>query len=290
MIEGEPGPVQALGGLRAEVGEGPHWDGERERLWWVDLLAGLVHSSDLVTGETGTLSVGHPVGAIVTRASGGLVAADARGYRYLSPSGEVLGQVEMLPAGQRMNDAKTDPAGRLWAGSTALEFTSGAGALHVLSPDGTVGTVLTGLTLPNGLGWSPGGETFYLVDSLQGWLRAWDFDTRSGAITSPRTLVDFGHHDELPDGLCVDASGTIWVAIWGGARLERYAADGKPLGPLRLPVAQPSSCAFGGPGLEILLVTSARRGLGRKATARDGALLMVLSPGAVGFPGAEFSG
>ncbi len=290
MNDGGFGPVQALGGLRAEVGEGPHWDGDHDRLWWVDLLAGLVHSSDLGTGEATTFSVGHPVGAVVTRASGGLVAADARGYSYLSPTGEVLGQVEMLPAGQRMNDAKTDPAGRLWAGSTAMEFTSGAGALHVLSPGGAVDTVLTGLTMPNGLGWSPRGDTFYLVDSLEGWLRAWDFDPGSGAITSPRTLVNFGRQDELPDGLCVDATGTIWVAIWGGSRVERYTADGKPLGPLPVPVAQPSSCAFGGPGLEMLLVTSAHRGLGHRATGLDGALLRVLSPGAVGFPGAKFAG
>jgi sugar lactone lactonase YvrE len=254
------------------------------------LLEGLVHCSDLVTGETASFSVGHPVGAVVTRALGGLVAADARGYRYLSSTGEVLGRVEMLPAGQRMNDAKTDPAGRLWAGSTAMELTSGAGALHVLSPDGTVDTVLTGLTLPNGLGWSPGGETFYLVDSLQGWLRAWDFDPGSGAITSPRTLVEFGHQDELADGLCIDATGTIWVAIWGGSRIERYSADGNPLSPLRLPVVQPSSCAFAGPGLETLLVTSARRGLGDRGTGLDGAVLRVLAPGAVGFTGAKFAG
>jgi sugar lactone lactonase YvrE len=171
-----------------------------------------------------------------------------------------------------------------------MEFTSGAGALHVLSPDGAVGTVLTGLTLPNGLGWSPSGDTFYLVDSLQGWLRAWDFDPASGGIASPRTLVEFGDQDELPDGLCVDAAGTIWLAIWGGSRVERYSADGKPLGPLRLAVAQPSSCAFAGPELKMLLVTSAYRGLGHRATGLDGALLGVSSPGAVGFPGAKFAG
>jgi sugar lactone lactonase YvrE len=279
-----------VGGLRAEVGEGPHWDDERQRLWWVDLLAGLVHCTDLASAETTTFPVGQPVGAVVTTVSGALVAADARGYSYLSPAGEVLHRVEMLPAGQRMNDAKTDPAGRLWAGSTAMEFTGGAGALHVLSPGGEVGTVMTGLTLPNGLGWSPAGDTFYLVDSVQGWLRAWDFDPATGGTTSPRTLVEFADQDELADGLCVDAAGTIWVAVWGGSRLERYAPDGRPLGPVPLPVAQPSSCAFSGPELATLLVTSASRGLGHRATRWDGALLRVPAPGAVGFPGASFAG
>jgi sugar lactone lactonase YvrE len=290
MNEEEPGPVQVLGGLRAEVGEGPHWDADSQCLWWVDLLAGLVHCSDLKSGQATTFSVGWPVGAVVARASGGLVAADARGYSYLSPSGEVLERAQMLPVGHRMNDAKTDPAGRLWAGSTTMEFTSGEGAMHVLSPGGAVATVLTGLTLPNGLGWSPAGDTFYLVDSMQGRLRAWDFDFATGEITSPRTLVEFGGQDELPDGLCVDATGTIWVAIWGGSRLERYSPDGWPLGPVPMPVAQPSSCAFAGPGLDILVVTSAHRGLGDRATKLDGALLGVSSPGAVGFPGAKFAG
>ena len=284
-------PAKAAGALRAEVGEGPHWDGDRQVLWWVDLLAGLVHRSDLGSGQAATFSTGRPVGAVVTGSSGGLVTADSRGFSFLAIDGAVLERVEVLPSGHRMNDAKTDPAGRLWAGSTAMEFTSGKGALHVLGPGGVVETVLDGLTLPNGLGWSPLGDTFYLVDSVQGWLRAWDFDPRSGQISSPRTIAEFSHQGgELPDGMCVDATGTIWVAIWGGSRVERYSAAGKPLTPLHLPVAQPSSCTFGGPGLETLVVTSARRGLENRTTELDGALLTVASPGAVGLPATSFAG
>jgi sugar lactone lactonase YvrE len=290
MEERAAGPVKAVGAVRAEVGEGPHWDNDRQVVWWVDLLAGLVHRSDLGSGRATTFSTGRPVGAVVTGGPGGLVTADARGFSFLAEDGTVLDRVEMLPLGHRMNDAKTDPGGRLWAGSTAMEFTTGEGALHVLSPGGVVETVLSGLTLPNGLGWSPRGDAFYLVDSMQGWLRAWDFVPGSGEISSPRTIAEFSHDGELPDGLCVDAAGTIWVAIWGGSRVERYTADGEPLSPLHLPVAQPSSCAFGGPGLETLVVTSARRGLENRATRLDGALLTVASPGAVGLPTTNFAG
>jgi sugar lactone lactonase YvrE len=259
-------------------------------LWWVDLLAGLVHRSDLESGETTTFSAGRPVGAVVTRGPGGLVTADSRGFSFLTADGEVLDRVEVLAPGHRMNDAKTDPAGRLWAGSTEMDFASGQGALHVLGPGGAVETVLSGLTLPNGLGWSPQGDIFYLVDSVQGWLRAWDFDADLGQISSPRTIAEFSREGEVPDGLCVDATGAIWVAIWGGSRLERYGPEGQPRGHLPLPVTQPSSCTFAGLRLEKLVVTSARRGLADRATALDGALLTVASPGAVGLPATNFAG
>lgn len=290
MGDEAPGLANAAGVLRAEVGEGPHWDGARRVLWWVDLLAGLVHRSDLGSGETTTFSTGRPVGAVVTRGRGGLVTADRRGFSFLTSDGEVLDRVEVLAPGHRMNDAKTDPAGRLWAGSTDMDFASGQGALHVLGPDGAVETVLSGLTLPNGLGWSPQGDIFYLVDSIQGWLRAWDFVVETGQIRSPRIIAEFSRPGEVPDGLCVDATGTIWVAIWGGSRLERYGPGGEPLGPLPLPVTQPSSCTFAGPGLTTLVVTSALRGLAGRASQLDGALLTLASPGVVGLPATYFAG
>jgi sugar lactone lactonase YvrE len=290
MDDEASGLVNASGGTRAEVGEGPHWDRERRLLWWVDLLAGLVHRSDLGSGETTTLCAGRPVGAVVTRGPGGLVTADSRGFSFLTVDGVVLDRVEVLALGHRMNDAKTDPAGRLWAGSTAMDFAAGQGSLHVLNPDGGVETVLSGLSLPNGLGWSPKGDIFYLVDSVQGWLRAWDFVPETGQISSPRTIAEFSCEGEVPDGLCVDATGVIWVAIWGGSRLERYGPEGQPLGPLPLPVTQPSSCTFAGLTLEKLVVTSARRGLADRATPLDGALLVVTSPGAVGLPVTNFAG
>ena len=290
MVDIDFGRVEALGSARADVGEGPHWDAEAELLWWVDLLAGLVHHIGLQSDRLGTWSLGRPVGAVVKRASGGLVVADSRGFRYLGADGSQGEEIAVLGAGQRMNDAKADPAGWLWSGSTALDFGAGQGGLWVLQPDRRAEQVLDGLTLPNGLGWSPDGATFYLVDTLQGWLRAWDFSPGVGITGGARSIVEFTDPTQVPDGLCVDAEGTIWLAIWGGSRLERYAADGTPLGTVRLPVVQPSSCTFGGPDLGTLLVTSARRGLGGRATDLDGAVLVISSPGAIGLPAEHFAG
>jgi sugar lactone lactonase YvrE len=282
--------IEALGPARADVGEGPHWDAEAELLWWVDLLAGLVHNIGLRSDRLGTWSLGRPVGAVIKRASGGFVVADSRGFRYLGVDGSRGDEIAVLGAGKRMNDAKADPAGWFWSGSTAMDFSAGQGELWVLRPDGTAEQVLDGLTLPNGLGWSPDGKTFYLVDTLQGWLRAWDFSPGVGITGGPRSIVEFTDQTQVADGLCVDAEGTIWLAIWGGSRLERYAPDGTLLEAVPLPVVQPSSCAFGGSDLGTLLVTSARRGLGERASELDGAVLVISSPGAVGLPATNFAG
>jgi sugar lactone lactonase YvrE len=282
--------VEALGPARAEVGEGPHWDASTELLWWVDLLAGLVHNTGLHSQRLGTWSLGRPVGAVIKRESGGFVVADSRGFSYLGADGAQGDEIAVLRAGHRMNDAKADPAGWLWSGSTAMDFSAGQGALWVLRPDGGAEQVLDGLTLPNGLGWSPDGETFYLVDTLQGWLRAWDFSPGVGITGGPRPIVEFTDPAQIPDGLCVDGEGTIWLAIWGGSRLERYGPEGTLLGTVPLPVAQPSSCTFGGPDLGTLLVTSARRGLGERATDLDGAVLAISHPSAFGLPTAHFAG
>jgi sugar lactone lactonase YvrE len=271
------------------VGEGPHWDPEGNLLWWVDLLAGLVHSASLSTGDVSTWSLGWPVGAVIKRERGGFVLADREGFSFLDAAGAPVGRTKVLSAGQRMNDAKADPAGWLWSGATAMDFSAGQGALWVLRPDGQAEQVLDGLTLPNGLGWSPDGQTFYLVDSVQGWLKAWDFVPGRGITGPARTLVEFAGPAQ-PDGLCVDAQGSIWLALWGGSRLERYGPDGAALGPLPLPVAQPSSCTFAGPDLGTLVITSARLGLDDGAGDLDGAVLVVPRPGATGLPTARFGG
>jgi len=276
-----------IDGTRAEVGEGPLWDDEHQLVWWVDLLAGLVHCSSISPGATKTLALGHPVGAVGLRSRGGLVAADKRGFSLLHADGQVEERFDVLGPDHRMNDAKVGPDRHFWAGSNAMGFDPGQGALHVLGPDGAVERVLEGLTLPNGLGWSPAGDVFYLVDSLQKWLRAWDYDARRGAISNPSTLVTYQGDGELPDGMCVDAGGNLWVAIWGGSRIERYTPEGKPLGAVPTPVRQPACCAFAGPGLDMLIVSSAYRGLSDR-TELDGALFCLTSPGASGIPLAKF--
>lgn len=277
---------------RADVGEGPVWNPETAGLHWVDILAGHIHTSDLETGATTTLTVPTSVGAAGRRVAGGFVAATAAGFAEVGDDGTFRPRVDLLPDGVRMNDAKCDRFGRLWAGSTALDFAAGQGALHVLDLDWTTRVVLDGLSLPNGIGWSPEDSVLYLVDTAERVVLAFDVDQATCALTHRRVLREFSGSTGIPDGLSVDAAGCLWVAMWGGGRLVRLAPDGEVLAELPVPVAQPSSCAFVGQRLDTLCVTSARGGLGLAPDddSPDGSVLAISGVGVTGTPVGWFGG
>jgi sugar lactone lactonase YvrE len=280
--ESLPNPVR--------VGEGPHWDAGNQRLHWVDILAGAIHTSDVTTGHTSTLSVPTSVGAAVPRRAGGFVAATAEGFATVDATGALDTRLAILPSGARMNDAKCDTSGRFWAGSTDITFRPGDGMLHVLLPDWTTDTVLVGLTLPNGLGWSPDGGTFYLVDTIEGELCAYDTAPADTSLSNRRLVRAFADEDGMPDGLTVDSAGCLWVAMWGGSRVVRISPDGDLLTSIDLPVHQPSSCTFGGPNLNTLYVTSAREGLDLADDSPDGSVFALTDLGVDGLPAEPFSG
>lgn len=261
------------------VGEGPVWhDG---RLHWVDILSGLIHRGDPATATVTTDEVPTLVGAAVPAASGGYVVACAEGFGTVR-DGTLDVRSAILPDGIRMNDAKCDPLGRLWAGSNAMEFDAGAGALHVLHSDWTTEVVLTGLTLPNGMGWSPDGATFYLIDSYAYELYSFGYSAAGIDVGSRRLVASFDPAGGMPDGMCVDAEGGLWVARWGGSRVDLLTPDGVLRRTVPMPAAQPSSCAFGGADLDVLYVTSAREGLTLADGDSDGSVFILDDPGVRG--------
>jgi sugar lactone lactonase YvrE len=268
----------------ARVGEGPFWDQETGRLSWVDILSGAIH-----TGAS-TVTLPTMVGAAVPKTSGGYVAATTEGFAEVGTDGTWTTRVTLLPPGQRMNDAKCDAAGRLWAGSTDLAFAPGDGVLHVLTADWRTEQVLTGLTLPNGLDWSPDTRTFYLIDSVAGELNAFDVQPDRPWLANRRLVARFPEAGGLPDGMAVDATGALWIAMWGGHRVIRMSPAGEVLTEVQVPVAQPSSCAFGGPDLDVLYVTTAREGLEVEPTDVAGSVLAVTGLGVRGLPARPFQG
>jgi len=271
----------------ARVGEGPFWDAASHRLSWVDILAGAVTSVG-ADGRRTEVTLPCTVGAAIPKESGGYIAATATGFAEITERTTVVDRVSMLPAGQRMNDAGCDPAGRLWAGSTELRFKEGHGAVHVVDEKWRVRTVLTDLTLPNGLGWSTDGRTFYLIDSIAAEVNAFNVADDGFGLRDRRVLARLDG-EGLPDGMTVDASGSLWIAMWGGNRLIRLSPGGDILRQVELPVAQPSSCAFGGPELDVLYVTTAREGLETTGEA-DGSILAVRGLNVRGRPGRRFAG
>lgn len=285
------GLVRVLVPARARVGEGPFWDAARGVLHWVDILGGQLFTSDTMTGVTVTRQRPNLLGAAAP-CEGGFVLADQAGFATITEQGADGRRLEILASGSRMNDAKCDSEGRLWAGSTDLDFAADGGRVHVLTSGWQTHVALEGLTLPNGMGWSPDDGTFYLVDSVVGLLLAYDFDATSGQISRPRELARFTEDGVVPDGLCVDSAGYLWVAMWGGSRVDRLTPDGTTTASIALPVRQPSSCAFGGTDLDVLYITSASEGMELDAgpESLDGSVLAVDGLGVTGLPVRGYAG
>ena len=270
---------------RAEVGEGPIWDAGTETLVWVDITGSAVHRFDPSTGHDLCMDVGIDVGAVAVRASGGLVLAATDGFRALAADGSqtVLVEVEADDPSMRMNDGKCDRHGRFWAGTMAYDESApaGLGKLYRLDPDLSVRTMLDGVSISNGIDWSPDDRLMYFVDSRTQRVDVFDFDLDDGAISNRRTLIEVDAANGLPDGMTVDVNGDLWVAQWGGSRVVHYAPDGSERGMVRFPVSQTSSCAFGGGDARDLYVTSAARGISEDAEPEAGSLFRA-RPGAVG--------
>lgn len=244
---------------QAQLGEGVIWDDRRDELLYIDIPAGLVFRERIATdggfAHVRTYDVHAPIGAIVPiEGDDGWLLARDRGIAHLAPDGTVRPILELAPADVRMNDAACDPAGRFWAGTIADR--EGDAALYRLDRDGRADLVLDGLTISNGIDWSPDGRTMYLADSGPGVVHAFDFD-EEGSISNGRVLISLPSEEGTPDGLTVDTAGDLWVAIWGGARIHRYAADATLREVRRIPAVETTSCAFAGPGLRWLYVTSA---------------------------------
>jgi sugar lactone lactonase YvrE len=190
--------------------------------------------------------------AVVPRAAGGWVVATERGFAFIDEGGvtDTLPDVwsdSMI----RMNDGACDPQGRFYCGSMAYNAEVGRGALYRLEPDRSVQLVRAGVTISNGIDWSPDGEFAYYVDSP-----TQRIDVCSPELSVIRTLVQIDTESGMPDGLTVDSDGGIWVALWGGGAVHRYTADGSLDAVIRLPVRQPTSCAFGGDDLGTLFITT----------------------------------
>lgn len=275
----------------AELGEGPTWDAASETLLWVDILGRQVHRYNPRTGGNDSLETPQHVGAAKPRAGGGLVVNLTEGIALLDADGRTrTWLVYWAREGVRGNDAAVDPRGRLWAGTMRYDTAPGGGWLARVEGDGAAKVMVEGVTISNGLGWSPDEKLMYYVDTPTGRLDVFDYDREAGEIANRRTVavVDRGS----PDGLCVDADGCVWIALWGGWAVRRYTPDGRLDAEYELPVANPTAPCFGGPRFEDLYVTSASVGLSdqERAEQPDAGKLFVFPGIGSGLPSTAFAG
>ena len=277
---------------RAECGEGPIWDPAADAVHWVDIIQGEMLITEFASGATRVTAYPEMVGAVAPRAEGGVVAAVMSGFVGFDVHGAMDRRADILPEGIRMNDAKTDPAGRFWAGSCDMDFLPGLGGLWRLDDNWEATLVLSNLALPNGLGWSPDGRVLYLVESQAREVLRFDFELESGTLASSASvLVDaeaFRHG--LPDGLAVDTRGHLWVAEYGGSAVHEFSPEGTRLRTVEIPTKQTTSCNFVGPALDELWVTSAAQQIDPAEDAEAGSIFRVKGLGAVGLPTVAFRG
>lgn len=278
---------------RASLGEAPLWDAARRALVWVDILAGTVHLASADGTPRRLFDIGRPVGAAMPAATGGWLLADAHGFTTLSEEGAATPLLEILAdaPGTRFNDAKCDPRGRAWAG-TITDGVPGSGVLYRLDPGPIATPALRGLTVSNGLGWSPDARTMWFADSAHPVIRGFEFDPDDGRLGAPRTGIDLRHTAGKADGLCVDDVGGVWVGVWGGGAVHRYAPGGRLDTVVEVPAAHVTSCAFGGPGGSTLFITTARAGRSPAELAAEPLAggLFVVDPGVAGPPATPWRG
>ena len=247
-----------------ELAEGPVWDGDRERLLWVDIARGRVLCGRLHAGRVAVTAehrFAPPVAAVVPTADGGLLVTLRRGFATITPDGTLRTGRAVLSEtdDSRFNDGACDPVGRFLVGSMSLDGREGAERLYRLDATGTVEVVDDDLTLSNGLGWSPDDHTLHHIDSVPGIVWARTYDPESGAM-GPRR-IHLRIDDGTPDGMCVDTDGNLWVAVWGAGQVRCFDAGGEQVATVEVAAPHTSSVAFVGPALDRLLITTARTDL-----------------------------
>ncbi len=277
-----------IGTIRCQWGEAPIW--WRNALYFVDIEKGVVHRYDPESGLEKSWDIGQRVGTVVPRASGGLVIDGDHGFSFLDEETGVLTPIvdpESELPDNRFNDGKCSPDGRFFAGSISLSKKTGAARLYRLDPDLTVHEAFGPVTNSNGIVWSHDGRICYYIDTPRREVLAFDYD--AGELKNPRTVLNTGHIDASPDGMTIDADGHLWIAFCHGGCVSCFdPANGNELHRITLPCLETTACAFGGPDLRDLFVTT-----GVHKTAKEehaGRLFVIRGLKVGGVPAQAFAG
>jgi L-arabinonolactonase len=248
---------------RAILGEGPLWDVQDQVLYWVDIKRCEIHRFDPANGRDECWPAMEEVGSLAVREMGGLVVAMRSGFHFFDPeSGSFRAIADPEPdlPENRFNDGKPDRRGRFWAGTMHDPETMASGALYRLDPDLRWQKMVEGVTVSNGLAWSPAGDVMYYADSSSRTVWAFDSDPDDGTIGKRRVFVDTREIGGAPDGATVDEEGCYWLTLPAAWKVVRYDPKGRLIRVIELPVELPTCAMFGGPKLDVLYVTTSRLG------------------------------
>ncbi len=276
----------------AKLGECPVWSEAEQVLYWADIDSRIIHRFDPGLGRDQSRSLTVRPGSLaLTNEPGRLLVAAEHQVGFLEWDGETFApwlDLEEANTGNRMNDGRTDAAGRFWVGSMYERPSEGrrAGALHRLDPDGGISVWRTHVGVSNALAFSPDGSTMYWADTMENTVWEHDYDQAGGTMGPSRVFVDFDDVPGKPDGACVDADGCVWVACVFGSALARFTPEGELDRLIELPVDAPTMPAFGGVDLATLFVTSigSAESASTPSRSRLAGSLLALDPGVTGLP------
>lgn len=283
---------------RAIIGEGPWWDAETQKLWWIDIFSasgqgGELHRFDPLSGEDACWHIGQHIGCAIPMKDGHVLLALQDGVYCFHPGDGMLERLAGVEEGiknNRLNDGKCDSRGRLWFGSMSMtanqpvEFET-TGSFYRMERRGAVKKFLDHVGISNGLAWNADETQLYYIDTPTQCISAFDFDAERGEISNRRTILRIDESEGSPDGMTIDAEGKLWVAHFGGWKVARYDPEtGACLTEIRLPCEQVTCCCFGGRELDELYITTASIDLSeeqRKSQPLAGCMFMV-KPGVKG--------
>jgi sugar lactone lactonase YvrE len=243
--------------IKTKLGEGSVWDHQKQVLYWIDIEDGILFEYDPVLNTNKSHNAGKKIGAIVPESENTVVMALQDGiYRMnlLNDSLEFLSKPASLLENQRFNDGKCDPQGRFWVGSIGADKSC---FLYCLNNDGKIAERLDGITISNGIIWSPDSTKMYYTDTKTQKVKQFTFDGDSGKISDEKTIITVPDSLGSPDGMTIDAEGKLWIAFWRGHAVYRYDPEtGTMMQKIDVPAKNITSCAFGGKDLETLYITS----------------------------------
>ncbi len=262
--------VTCVADVKAVLGEGPVWVARERALYWVDINGRKVFRLD-EQGAVRSWDMPARIGCLAPRAGGGFIGGTDQGLAWIDlETGriDIFANPEADLADNRFNDGKVDRRGRFWAGTMDNRERQASGTLYRLDADMSLVAIDQGYRVTNGPAFSPDGSRMYENDSALQVTYVFDID-KAGNVANRRQFARDGTGDGYPDGMTVDADGCLWIAFWDGWCVRRFSPGGELLATIELPVQRPTSCAFGGAGLDRLFVTSASRDLEGTELARQ---------------------
>lgn len=276
----------------AELGEGPVW--HDDALWYIDIEQGRLHRLDLSMDWRESWKLDQRLSAAVPAGDGRWVVGMEEGIGLWSP---MVGMLEILYRPEadlprnRCNDGKCDPAGRFYIGTMNMDGEPERGALYRVDPDRSCRKLLEGVSISNGLAWSPELAAMYYIDTGTRRVDVFDWDAGTGDIRNRRPAYEFDESQGFPDGMCIDTNGNLWIAMWGGGCVLCIdPRTGKLVTRVEVPACYVTSCCFGGPELQVLFITTARQGQppGTPDDKPGAGLVFHARPGATGLPCVSF--